>query len=216
MTSPPEALLQCWRDIAGDGFDHTATILVERHAEPHRRYHTAEHVMWVLRHVDVLVAAEQPPAGQMIDIDAVRAAALFHDIVYDPRSTTNEADSAEIAVEALRAVGWSTDRLALVRALVLATAGHQAATFAAGVLLDADLAVLGAEPSAYREYAAGVRFEYGFVDDAEWRTGRARLLRSFLDRPRILATATMAAEREQQARANLTGELEELVSDAHR
>lgn len=215
MTSPPEALLQCWHEIAGDGFGGTATMLVERHAEPHRCYHTAEHVMWVLHHVDVLVAAEQP-AGQMIDIDAVRAAALFHDIVYDPRSTTNEADSAEIAVEALRAIGWSTHRLALVRALVLATAGHQAATFAAGVLLDADLAVLGAAPSAYREYVAGVRFEYGFVGDAEWRTGRALVLRSFLDRPRIFATTTMADQREQQARSNLTGELQELVSDAHR
>ena len=56
-------------------------------------------------------------------------------------------------------------------------------------------------------YVAGVRFEYGHVPDEAWRPGRARVLQSFLDRPRLYATTTMHDEREHRARANLGAEL---------
>ena len=214
MIAADDVVRRCWRDIAGPGHEHTADLLVGRHAEPHRRYHTAEHVRWVLHHITNLIAVEV--AMDDVDVDALRAAALFHDVVYDPQSPTNEADSAAIAGRALAELGWSTERLRSVRDLVLATASHEADTPAAAVLLDADLAVLGAEPPDYRTYVDGVRSEYGFVDEAAWRTGRAAVLRSFLDRDRIYATASMVAAREQPARRNLGDELASLVSDGVR
>jgi predicted metal-dependent HD superfamily phosphohydrolase len=212
VDSPADALRRCWHGIAGDGFDAIAELIVARHAEPHRRYHTAEHVCWVLHHVDAIVAAERPPDGKAIDVDAVRAAALFHDIVYDPRSSTNEADSAGIAVGALAEIGWTEPRCRNVHSLVCATASHHASTFESAVLLDADLAVLGAPPDDYRDYVTAVRAEYGFVDDTHWISGRSQVLRSFLDRRNIFTTATMAAARERQARDNLTAELDALTS----
>ncbi len=220
MTAADDVVRRCWRDIAGTGYEHTADLLVARHTEPHRRYHTAEHVRWVLHHIAHLIAVEvatdHVDVHVHVDVDAVRAAALFHDVVYDPRSATNEADSAAIAERALAEIGWSTARLSSLRDLVLATAGHEADTPGAAVLLDADLAVLGAEPSDYRAYVQGVRAEYDFVDEVTWRAGRAAVLRSFLARDRIYVTASMAAAREQAARRNLEDELAILVSDAAR
>jgi len=160
--------------------------------------------MRVLEHVDEILAHEKSTDA---DSEAIRAAALFHDIVYNPRSPTNEHDSAGIAVDALWQVGWPESRLALVYHLIEATAGHTGAGFESAVLLDADLAILGADPAMYGEYLDGVRFEYQFVDDDAWRTGRAAVVRSFLERERIFTTTTMSAAREAQARANLTAEL---------
>ena len=77
-------------------------------------------------------------------------------------------------------------------------------------MLDADLAVLAAEPSRYQAYARGVRAEYTHVDDAAWRTGRAAVLRAFLDRPAIYRTAPMRNQ-EHRARANLAAELSGLL-----
>ncbi|MCU1400242.1 MAG: hypothetical protein JWN62_3351 [Acidimicrobiales bacterium] len=207
MISADDELRATWREAAGTSHPSIEQLLVDRHAEPHRRYHTAEHAAWVVHHVDAL--------GQVMSIDTehleeIRVAALFHDIVYDPRSSTNEADSADVADEALIEVGWSATRRARVRTLILATATHDAESPEAEVLLDADLAILGAEPDAYRRYVAGVRFEYEFVDESAWRIGRSTVLRSFLDRAQIYSTPTMAREREAMARSNLATELAEL------
>ncbi|MCU1394327.1 MAG: hypothetical protein JWM34_2755 [Ilumatobacteraceae bacterium] len=207
MATADDELVDTWRRIAGSDHPSIEADLIGRHGEPHRRYHTAEHVRWVLRHVDDLLAVEHATSEATVDADAIRIAALFHDIVYDPRSSTNEADSAAIAVDACRAIGWPDARGEVVRDLILATAGHEADDLAAAVLLDADLAVLGGDPAAYAAYAAQVREEYGFVPDDAWVVGRAAVLRTFRDRDHVFATATMATAREAAARRNLTAEL---------
>ena len=203
MSSPEVALRRCWHDLGGtDG--PALDDLLARHREPQRRYHTTVHVMWVLRHVDDLLTAD-------VDGPIVRAAALFHDAVYDPRASTNEAESAALAVRALSPLGWAPAPLGRVAWLIEGTAGHDPAVAAgapdAAVLFDADLAILGSSPAEYQAYVTGVRTEYAHVDDAGWRSGRAAVLRMFLDRERIYATATMRTARERRARANLAAEL---------
>ena len=178
MSSPETALRQCWRSLAGAGYPATIDSVVAHHRQPHRRYHTAVHVMWVLRHVHDLLA--DAPAG--LDADVVRAAALFHDVIYDPTSSSNEHDSALFATDALSPLGWPIGRVTRVAELIEATAGHEADRPDAEVLLDADLAILGSSPAEYQAYVTGVRAEYGHVGPDAWRTGRAAVLRSFLDR----------------------------------
>jgi predicted metal-dependent HD superfamily phosphohydrolase len=225
VTAPEVELGRVWRRLVGPGAGRTGDAafdeLLARHREPHRRYHTATHVMWVLRHIDQLATAHAgddaltaDPAG--LDLDALRAAALFHDAVYDPRSSTNEHDSAALAQRVLADCGWEQERIERVAALIELTAGHDAPDAGAGadagadILLDADLAILGAEPADYRAYVTGVRVEYAHVDDDSWRMGRAAVLRSFLDRPAVYRTPAMHATRERRARANLSAELADL------
>jgi predicted metal-dependent HD superfamily phosphohydrolase len=207
---PATEIRDAWRSVAGSDHDSVADELVTRHAEPHRHYHTAAHVARVLHHVGRLLVIH----GQGVDRDAVVAAALFHDAIYDPRSSTNEADSARLAADHLGRLGWDDTRIAEVATLIEATVGHSATTPAAAVLLDADLAVLGGAPESYGRYVAGVRAEYSFVSDDAWRAGRAAVLRSFLDRSHIFATDAMAGECEQQARRNMAAELAGLQSPA--
>ena len=83
--------------------------LLERHREPHRRYHTIDHVMWVVRHVRELVDGD---GVEIADRGAIVAAAVFHDAVYDPTADTraNEIASADLARRELTDEGWSTRR----------------------------------------------------------------------------------------------------------
>lgn len=197
--------------MAGNEHDRLVDALLLRYAEPHRYYHTATHIMMVVRHVhDVAAMARRQPTPELV------AAALYHDAVYNPHADDNEARSAALAGQDLSAVGWTPNRCNTVRSLIEATAGHiePIANVAArngngdvAILLDADLAILGTEPLAYQAYANGVRAEYYFVDDARWRTGRARVLQRFLDRPQIFITDYMHDEFEHRARANIEAEL---------
>ena len=141
-----------WTSIAGSSraADQAVAGLLSRYREPHRSYHGLAHVLRVLRTVDDLV-----PAVEVDDADAVRFAAWFHDAVYDPRASGNEAASAHLAIEVLAQLGQPADRAARTAELVEATAGHIPTNSDEAVLIDADLAVLGADPSTYEAYAAG-------------------------------------------------------------
>jgi predicted metal-dependent HD superfamily phosphohydrolase len=188
--------------------------LLDRHREPHRHYHTATHVEWVLRHIDTLRSG-----SPLADTGSVLAAAFFHDAVYNPTAPTgvNERDSAALAERELGGLGWPSSRTRRVAELIEATCGHDADIDDADmmVLLDADLAVLGADTAAYDAYVRGVRAEYGHLDDASWKVGRERVLRSFLERPAVFATAVGRRQWESRARANLTAELAGLAAHNH-
>src|SRR6056297_2730489 len=184
--------------------------LLARHREKHRRYHSVDHVVWVLRHVDELVAEE--PVG---DLAAIAVAAFYHDAVYEPEYPANERASARLARRDLSELGWDEAAVERVAEMIEATehlaAGTDDATGDTAVLLDADLAILGADPAGYSSYVAGVRSEYRHVDDDHWATGRATVLQGFLERPTIYRTATGIERWETHARANLTAELADLA-----
>ncbi len=184
--------------------------LLARHREKHRRYHTAAHVAWVIRHVDELA-----PVEPIDHLDEVVAAAFYHDAVYEPTYPANERASARLARRDLTSIGWNADAVDRVASMIEATehgatdAGHLTGDTA--VLLDADLAILGADPAGYSTYVAGVRAEYRHVTDDDWRTGRAAVLEEFLGRPTIYSTPTARDCWETRARANLTAELAGLI-----
>jgi predicted metal-dependent HD superfamily phosphohydrolase len=176
--------------------------LVDAYSEPHRHYHTLEHVGEVLR-----------VAGRLGASPAVRLAAWFHDAVYNPRAADNEGRSAELLREWLGPLGLPAALLDRAAELVRAT-DHRADTTPPDgetlALLDADLAILGAAEARYRRYAADVRREYAHVPDADYRRGRAAVLSRFLARQTIFLHPLMRAEGEAAARRNMRSELADL------
>lgn len=183
-------------------------LLVAAHSAPDRHYHTLEHLAEMFRVVSRLAPTTADPR-------AVQLAVWFHDAVYDPRAKDNEARSADLAVDLLGPIGVPASTLERVVQLIRATAhlssDESPANADTAVLLDADLAILGAAEERYLRYAADIRREYGWLVGADFRAGRAAVLRRFLARPRIYWTPLMFEEGEQRARANLTAELEQLA-----
>lgn len=182
-----------------------ASDLLRRWSEPHRRYHDLRHLREVLDRVDLLQAHADRP-------HLVRLAAWWHDAVHDGRAGADERASARLAEASLTGLGVAASVAAEVARLVLVTTDHRPVgpkDRDAEVLCDADLGILAAEPERYAGYAADVRQEYAHVPDDDFRTGRSTVLRRLLEQPRLFRTPTATAW-EQQARANVTAELDRL------
>jgi predicted metal-dependent HD superfamily phosphohydrolase len=176
------------------------------YAEPHRRYHTRRHIDQCLGLLDAWADLSAR------DRQLLTWAIWWHDAIYDPRASDNEARSAEMARSDLPALGATPDEVEEVARLILLTAGHAVAEGdrLGAVLVAIDLSILGAAPADYDAYARAVREEYAFVPEELWRAGRARVLQHFLGAPVIYADPRFRAEREAQARANLARELASL------
>ncbi|MDQ7968368.1 MAG: N-methyl-D-aspartate receptor NMDAR2C subunit [Oxalicibacterium faecigallinarum] len=182
--------------------------LCERFCEPHRRYHD-------LSHVTALLAQAERWADQIQDTHIVHLAIWFHDAVYDPQRRDNEARSADLARCALLAMEVEESLIPSVTACIAATAGHRVTTTEVAdmpLFLDLDLTILGSDPGDYARYCAAIRAEYAWVEEAEYRATRSKVLQSFLDRPVLYFTEPLRAEYEARARENMRTELQTLSS----
>jgi predicted metal-dependent HD superfamily phosphohydrolase len=217
MTSPDrlDALKQNWRKLlaryavapaaAAPPFD----LLVAAYTSADRHYHTLEHLDEVFRVAGRLATITTDPAP-------LHLAIWFHDAVYDPRAKDNEPRSADLAVDLLGPIGVPASVLERVVRMIRATA-HRPADPPPGdrdtsILLDADLAILGAPEERYARYAADVRKEYAWVPEGDYRKGRAAVLGALLARPRIYCNDLLFQEIEWRARANLRAEIAALRS----
>lgn len=178
--------------------------LCSRYAEPHRHYHTLEHVAACLQWLDEVREAVPDPA-------AVEMALWFHDVVYNARKQNNEFISAEYAVATLSLLKVERALRNEVKTLVLVTQ-HPAvpATDNQRWMLDIDLAILGAAPQHYEDYAQRVRQEYQHVPEALYAAGRKQVLSAFLAMPRLYHTDHFFAQLEACARSNLQREMDRL------
>ena len=160
--------------------------LLQAWAEPQRHYHTTQHLRECLALLEPELHSAQHPGE-------VELALWFHDAVYDPKGKDNEARSADWACQALAQAGADEAMLQRVRVLIMATC-HDAESVDpdARLLVDIDLAILGAEPARFAEYDAQVRAEY-----------RWEVLAGFLARPAIYGTERFRERLEGRARENL-------------
>jgi predicted metal-dependent HD superfamily phosphohydrolase len=207
--APPPRWTALWGRLGAHGDAAAAYAeLAARYAEPHRRYHTLDHVLRCLDALDPVRALASAP-------DAVEFALWYHDAVYDPRGGDNEALSADLAIETASDAALPAAFGSRVSALILATR-HESVPGDpdAGLVVDADLAVLGGSADEYAAYERKIRAEYAWVPDPVFRIGRAAVLRRFLERPAIYTTEPFRREHETRARANLEAELGRLKAGA--
>jgi predicted metal-dependent HD superfamily phosphohydrolase len=186
-----------WHRLGLPGNDAWRDRVLAGYAEPARHYHTQQHLAECLALCDdVAHLAERP--GE------VALALWFHDAVYVAQARDNEARSAAWAAAALMEAGAGTDVIARVAALVMATARHDATgAVDAALVIDIDLAILGAAPARFAEYERQIRAEYAAVPSDLFLEKRRAVLTRFLARPVLYTTPALRARFEGQARANL-------------
>ena len=190
------------------GVDDSAAVvqrLVEAWSEPHRAYHTLQH----LGECQELLErwGEASP-----DRDAIGIALWFHDAVYDTTTHDSEDRSITLARQLLGDAGVASAPIEQVARLIEVTKHTAVAPVAADELLmvDIDLAILGAAPARFDEFCRQVRVEYGWVPAETFNAKRADFLASMLGRPAIYETAAAADELEARARFNLEREVARL------
>ena len=190
-------------------------VLEPRYSEPHRHYHTLDHVMACLDLVEELHCGH------------LELAIWFHDVIYDPHLSDNEEKSAELFNEVLGRhlggfLGEGNQMARWITRAILATKPGTikpeptsnknilCTDLALNLLLDVDLAILGAPEAEFAIYESQIRQEYAFVPEKDFREGRAKILEGFLAQPSIYRNTTYL---EPQARANLTRSIAKLRGD---
>lgn len=189
---------RAWQGIGarGDG-KQVHAALVAAYAEPQRKYHSLQHLTECLEWFELV--REIPRHAAEVEL-----ALWFHDAIYDVKGSDNEQRSADWAAAELVKAGVAPEVADRVSALILATK-HTAAPTEPDqqVLVDIDLAILGASEARFAEYGQQIRDEYAFVPEELFKPRRRALLGAFLDRPRIYSTSHFHALLEERARVNL-------------
>lgn len=205
--STREGMGRRWEAVFGAGGGGAVFgELVEAYTAPGRHYHDLRHVADCLDQVELC-------ADRLEDARAVRVAVWFHDAVYDPTRPDNEARSADWAERALRGMGEGDDFIVRVHDLILDTRHSAAPTSGDGrYLVDVDLSIFGRSVEVFDAYDRAIRLEYAHVPEAEYRVGRAKVLRSFLAREVIYHTGMFRELYESAARENLARAIARLAA----
>jgi predicted metal-dependent HD superfamily phosphohydrolase len=202
-----EGWLRSWAELgvpASAQLQDLFTEILSHYAEPHRFYHTGQHLAECFEEWTNLRRLAAHPAE-------VEVALWFHDAVYDTHSSENEQRSAALARESALRLGVDVLSTERIHELVLSTRHTSLPVDPdARLMVDTDLAILGAEPSRFEEYEHQIRQEYTWVPEDVYRERHAGILSNFLDRPHIFSTDLFRQRYERRARANIRQSLKAL------
>lgn len=181
-------------------------VLEPRYTEPHRAYHTFEHILSCLDLYEKYVPAN------VLYRESIELAIWFHDLVYSTSSSDNEEQSANIMeTEALKC-GFDPQLIKVAKEMILATKQHEPDTrIAMGYFLDIDMSILGSDPDTYDRYEKNIRKEYDWVSEDMFKNGRMMLLKSFLAMDWIYNTKKFRQLYEGQARENIKRAMAALI-----
>ena len=180
--------------------------------DSNRYYHTWHHL------ADMFTLLDSHKAF-INDRPAIIMAILYHDIIYNAKSQSNEEDSAALFEEYVNDNCNNNDKqLKEVKQkicdYIIATKAHNANASTDDDLkyfIDFDMAVLGWPLDRYKRYAGLIRDEYIHVDEKEYCSKRAAFLRSTAESAnKIFATTDFQNLFEIRARENLQWECNEL------
>jgi predicted metal-dependent HD superfamily phosphohydrolase len=191
--------------------------LLAQYGQPHRRFHTSEHLRSLfsyLKGYSDYEASYQSDLKQEIDQDLMFWCVCFHDWFYRPGDPENESASAKEAAGFLSKCGYPVGYCEEVEDIILATKDHPLVDTGGRypdrhqhhkmIMIDIDLAGLGSDPEEFLRTDLQIRDEFvPIVGEEAYEAGRPAWLKSMLDRPHIYNLWYFRSECEEQARVNL-------------
>jgi len=198
----------------------------ERYSEPHRFYHTWNHIEYMFKTAEKEGVEITEPLEHLI---------YCHDVIYIPGNSDNEKLSGAVASDyytevcneyeetqfPFAFVSFDWEPITYYPLIINMTKNH-IVDFGtestegmiwnwldvAQNLIDLDLAILGDTWEVYQEYASNVRKEYAHVTDEQWKAGRGKWLSDMIGRKSIYYT-DWGKKREDQAIKNMMKELKD-------
>jgi len=192
--------------------------IISAYTEPHRAYHTLNHLEFMFDKLDNMLQIYM--LSDDVDRKALYLATWFHDFIYVTNFPENEAHpvneiaSAEYAVNSLKKIGMCDERLLdTVYHLIIATKHHEPDEslpfdlLLQQILLDADMAILGADSHIYKKYVSQIEFEWSHIPQEKFHQGRSLFLTGMLQKSTIFYTEYMKELYNTQAIQNIKQEL---------
>jgi len=187
------------------------------YGEPHRYYHTILHIDSMLK----LLHKYHNTYNLVNDYTTLVLSIIFHDIVYQPTSNTNETDSIAVFRFFASEVNLPDDVTFKVVKYIECTIKHvvppedlselgECKDTDLALFLDFDLEVLSRAEGQYEEYKEQIRKEYAHYDEKEYCEGRLKVLEAFQNRRVVYFCDPFRREHEIMARRNIGFEIEGL------
>ncbi|MFQ6022922.1 MAG: hypothetical protein ACE5NW_09380 [Acidiferrobacterales bacterium] len=178
--------------------------LVQRYSEPHRHYHTCNHINHCLKQHDLAT-------DFMDDPDAVEMGLWFHDAIYDPYASDNELRSAKLFANLVDDHVPPAFRRSVYDLILVTVHPEQPKRLDEQFMVDIDLSSFGLAWEAFKRDSNAVRAEKPHVSDEQFFRGQVKFLQSLLDRPTFFFTDFFRARYETTARSNITRYIEDLL-----
>lgn len=175
-----------------------------KYSEPKRHYH-------IIEHLEAIISDLQEVKDKINDWDTTLFAVFYHDIIYKPSSSSNEEDSAKLAMQKLNEIRYPAEKIAKCANMILATKSHELSEDNdTNYLIDTDLAILGKTAYEYQKYNEKIREEYSIYPDFIYNSGRKKALSHFLQIDSIYKTEYFSKKYEAVAIINISNELDEM------
>ena len=153
---------------------HINTIL-SMWNESHRSYHNLNHLNDLISQIN-----ENKSKYSEKEYEKLILTALFHDVVYDPASKTNEEDSANFLIEC--AVDKKNSDILDVKQMILDTKTHNSTTNLSESFNKYDMNIVERDFDQLLEWERGISEEYSIYSKEEYKMGRLKFLESLLDK----------------------------------
>ncbi|MBP6682305.1 MAG: hypothetical protein KA159_03245, partial [Halioglobus sp.] len=187
-----------WRRCAGGQAppEPVWEMLQRNYREPHRHYHTLNHLAQCLRELDL--------AGtEVVEMEATEIAIWFHDVIYHYGAKDNETLSAQ-AFRELAGPHMPAGFIDRVGEFIIATQ-HTGSARDSGeaFMVDIDLSGFGLPWEGYLADSNALREEAPDIEDSHYYTGKLRFLDGLLGWQRLFQTDYFRDRLEQKARENI-------------
>jgi len=200
-----------WQNLSSDYANDSITnalwqTIKLQYTSKNRYYHN-------LAHLNNMFLQLEDIATAINDLDSLKFAIWYHDIVYKSTNKDNEEQSALFAKKALKALNYDVFKVEKVRNFIISTKNHElllAKSNDNAYLLDLDLSILGTNWETYKIYIQNIRKEYKIYPNMLYKPGRKKVLKHFLERDSLFFTEEFKTKFENQARENLKKEIKML------
>ena len=143
--------------------------------ESHRSYHNLNHLNDLISQIN-----ENKSKYSEKEYEKLILTALFHDVVYDPASQTNEEDSANFLIECT--VDKTNIDILDVKQMILDTKTHNSTTNLSESFNKYDMNIVERDFDQLLEWERGISEEYSIYSKEEYKMGRLKFLESLLDK----------------------------------
>ncbi|MCA0428909.1 MAG: adenylyltransferase/cytidyltransferase family protein [Bacteroidetes bacterium] len=145
------------------------TEVLNLYNQPHRFYHTQVHLADVI----LFLKSNQKLSNELFLV------AVYHDAVYNPKSKTNELDSANLFEQDAIKANYNKEKIKLIKQIILDTASHKASCNESEEFIKADLNIFNQSLSKLIEYENQIFKEFQFVNYLVYKKERIKVLQKF-------------------------------------
>lgn len=142
--------------------------------ESHRSYHNLDHLNDLISQIN-----ENKSNFSEKEYEKLMLVAIFHDVVYDPSSQTNEEDSVKFLMEC--SVDANKDILD-VKQMILDTKTHNSTTKLSESFNKYDMNIVERDFDQLLEWEKGISEEHSVYPKEQYKEGRLKFLESLLDK----------------------------------